>query len=202
MEQRNAVGIDPDAQGFVCAYVKRSEAKIATKGYMATDPDLKSFLKWVKGEGDVVVAIEGSNGMSKPLENVLREAGVIFYSFKPADTDKFRKAVLGQNKTNSKDAESVARYAMALEAQGKLEQYRRGWVVEIEVQLLTRRLGSLKEQLTAEVNRLWKLLRYASTDLYLALGGKNPEVECGEKVLKSQGILNLLISTPDVGDWK
>jgi len=202
MEQRNAVGIDPDAQGFVCAYVKRSEAKIATKGYMATDPDLKSFLKWVKGEGDVVVAIEGSNGMSKPLENVLREAGVIFYSFKPADTDKFRKAVLGQNKTNSKDAESVARYAMALEAQGKLEQYRRVWFVDMELQLLTRRHRSLTEQLTAEVNRLWKLLRYASADLYLALGGKNPEVQCGTKALKNKGILNLLISSPDVGQWK
>ena len=202
MKQRNAIGIDPDAQGFVCANVKRSEAKVATRGYMATDSDLKSFLKWVKGEGDVVVAIEGSNGWSKPLEKALREAGVIFYSFKPADTDKFRKAVLGQNKTNSKDAESVARYAMALEAQGKLEQYRRVWFVDMELQLLTRRHGSLTEQLTAEVNRLWKLLRYASADLYLALGGKNPEVQCGPKVLKNQGILNLLTSTPDVGQWK
>ena len=57
----------------------------------------------------------------------------------------------------------------------------------------------MTEQLTAEVNRLWKLLRYASSDLYLALGGKNPEVECDPKVLKNAGILNLLISTPDVG---
>jgi hypothetical protein len=91
---------------------------------------------------------------------------------------------------------------MALEAQGKLENYRRMWFADMELQLLTRRLGSLGEQLTAEVNRLWKLLRYASADLYLALAGKNPEVECGQKVLKSQGILNLLISTPDVGEWK
>ena len=202
MKERNAIGIDPDSQGFVCAYVKRSDTKVATRGYMATDSDLKSFLKWVKGEKDVVVAIEGSNGMSKPLEKALREAEVIFYSFKPADTDKFRKAVLGQNKNNKKDAESVARYAMALEAQGKLEKYRRVWFADMELQLLTRRYESLTQQLTAEVNRLWKLLRYASADLYLALGGKNPEVECGQKVVKSQGILNLLISTPDVGQWK
>jgi transposase len=126
----------------------------------------------------------------------------VFYSFKPADTDRFRKAVLGQNKTNRKDAESVSRYAMALEAQGKLEQYRRVWFPDMELQLLTRRHGSVTEQLTAEVSRLWKLLRYASSDLHLALGGKNPEVQCDPKVLKNQGILNLLISTPDVGQWK
>ena len=202
MQERNAIGIDPDAQGFVCAYVKRSETKVATRGYMATDSDLKSFLKWVQGEGDIVIAIEGSNGWSRPIEKMLREAGVIFYSFKPADTDRFRKAILGQNKTNAKDAESVARYAMALETQGKLEQYRRVWFPDMELQLLTRRHGSVTEQLTAEVNRLWKLLRYASSDLYLALGGKNPEVECDPKMLKNQGILNLLSSSPDVGQWK
>ena len=202
MAERNAIGIDPDAQGFLCAYVKRSETKVATKAYMVTEADLKSFVKWVQGEGDVLIAIEGSNGLSKPLEKTLREGGVIFYSFKPSDTDKFRKAVLGQNKTNRKDAESVARYAMALEAQGKLDQYRRVWFPDMELQLLTRRYGSLTEQLTAELNRLWKLLRYASSDLYLALGGKNPEVQCDPKGLKNQGILNLLTSTPDIGQWK
>ena len=201
MKQRNAIGIDPDSQGFVCAYVKGSDTKVANKGYLATDSDLKSFLRWVKGEKDVVVAIEGSNGLSKPIEKVLREAGIVFYSFKAADTNRFRKAVLGQNKNNQKDSESVARYAMALEAQGKLENYRRVWFADMELQLLTRRYGILAKQLTAEGNRLWKLLRYACPDLYLALSGKNPEVECGQKMVKSQGILNLLISTPDVGQW-
>ena len=72
-------------------------------------------MKWVKGEGDVIVAIEGSNGLSRPLEKALREAGSSSTPSSPADTDKFRKAVLGQNKDNEKDAESVARYAMAME---------------------------------------------------------------------------------------
>ena len=125
MGLRDAIGIDPDSKGFVCATVKLSGAQVTTKVYMATEADLKAFLSWVKGQGDLIVAIEGSNGLSRPLEKALREAGVIFYSFSPADTDKFRKAVLGQNKDNRKDAESVARYAMALEAQGKLERYRR-----------------------------------------------------------------------------
>ena len=202
MKESNAIGIDPDSQGFVCAYVKRSDAKVSVRGYLTTDADLKSFLQWVKGEKNVVVAIEGSNGLSKPLEKALREAEVIFYSFKPADTDKFRKAVLGQNKNNKKDAESVARYAMALEAQGKLGRYRRVWFADQELQLLTRAYERNSQELTAEVNRLWKTIRLASPDFYLALRGGHPEVELGEKVLKSHGILTLLSAKPDFGEWK
>ena len=169
---------------------------------MATEADLESFLKWVKGEGDVIVAIEGSNGLSKPLEKALREAGIIFYSFKPADTDKFRKAVLGQNKNNEKDAESVARYAMALESQGKLDRYRRVWFADMELQLLTRGYERKSQAVTAETNRLWKLLRHASSELYLALGGNHPEVKLEENMLKNQGILSFSAQKPNVGEWK
>ena len=199
---RDAIGIDPDSKGFICASVKLSGTQVATKGYMATEADLKAFLSWVKGQGDLIVAIEGSNGLSRPLEKALREAGVIFYSFSPADTDKFRKAVLGQNKDNRKDAESVARYAMALEAQGKLERYRRVWFTDVELQLLTRGYERKSQGMTAEINRLWKLIRLACPDLYLALGGGHPEVELSEKILKSQGILTLLSQKPDFGEWK
>jgi transposase len=132
MGLRDAIGIDPDSKGFVCATVKLSGAPVTTKGYLATESDLKAFVRWIKGQGDIIVAIEGSNGLSRPLEKALREAQVIFYSFKPADTDKFRKAVLGQNKDNRRDAESVARCAMALEAQGKLERYRRVWFADAQ----------------------------------------------------------------------
>jgi transposase len=199
---RDAIGIDPDSKGFVCATVKLSGAQVTTKGYLTTDCDLKAFVRWVKGQGETIVAIEGSNGLSRPLEKALREAEVIFYSFQPADTDKFRKAVLGQNKDNRKDAESVARYAMALEAQGKLERYRRVWFADAELQLLTRGYERKSQGMTAEVNRLWKLLRLACPDLYLALGGGHPEVELSEKILKSQGILTLLSQKPDFGEWK
>ena len=202
MGLRDAIGIDPDSKGFVCATVKLSGAQVTTKGYLTTDCDLKAFLRWVKGQGDIIVGIEGSNGLSRPLEKALREAEVIFYSFQPADTDKFRKAVLGQNKDNRKDAESVARYAMALEAQGKLERYRRVWFADAELQLLTRGYERKSQGMTAEINRLWKLLRLACPDLYLALGGGHPEVELSEKVLKSQGILTLLSQKPDFGQWK
>jgi transposase len=202
MGGRNAIGIDPDSKGFVCAYVKLSETKVTTRGYMATESDLERFLKWVKDQGDVIVGIEGSNGLSKPIEQTLREAGVIFYSFKPADTDMFRKAVVGQNKDNKKDAESVARYAMALESQGKLDRHRRVWFADTELQILTRGYERNSEGMTAEVNRLWKLLRLASPDLYLALGGNNPEVELKQNMLQSQGVLALLGEKPNVGEWK
>jgi transposase len=201
MGLRPAIGIDPDSKGFVCAAVQPSDAPVTTKGYLTTDTDLKAFLGWVKDQEQVIVAIEGSNGLSRPLEKALREAGVIFYSFKPADTDKFRKAVLGQNKDNRKDAESVARYAMALEAQGKLEGHRRVWFADAELQLLTRGFERTSQGMTAEINRLWKLIRLACPELYLALGGGHPEVQLSEKCLQTQGILTLLSQKPDFSQW-
>jgi hypothetical protein len=76
MGARDAIGIDPDSKGFVCAQVKIAQPAVVTKRYMTSDSDLKSFLGWVQGQGDVIVAIEGSNGLSRPLEKVLREARV------------------------------------------------------------------------------------------------------------------------------
>lgn len=202
IEMRSAIGIDPDSLGFVCVQVKAGGSELRRKAFLATEKDVQSFVRWVKGLGDVIVAIEGSNGQSRPIEKALRAEGLVFYSFKPADTDKFRKAVLGQNKNNEKDAEGVARYAMALEAQGKLERYRRVWFVDSDLQLMTRCYERVSKQTTAEVNCLWKLLRHASPDLYLALHGSHPEAELREKALKSTQFLKLLSAKPDAGEWK
>lgn len=184
----SAIGIDPDSTGLVCALVDSQSPRVTTKGFLVTEEGLKDFLGWVRQHGEALVVLEGSHGQSRPIEKALRDAAIVFYSFKPADADKFRKAVLGQNKDNERDAESVARYALALESQGRLERYKKVWFPDMDLQLLTRRWGSLSQQITAEVNRLWKLLRYASADLYLALGGKNPHSDCGEhKALKKPG---------------
>jgi hypothetical protein len=104
MERKGAIGIDPDTQGFVCVLVNGQEPKVVRRTFLVTDRDLGEFLQWIRGRPDVIVALEGSGGQSRPIEKLLREAGRIFYSFKPADTDKFRKAVLGQNKNNQRDA--------------------------------------------------------------------------------------------------
>ena len=199
---KSAIGIDPDSRGFVCALVMEGKAQATNRRFSVSQEGLKEFLDWVSDRGTPLVGIEGCHGQSRPMEKALREAGVVFHSFKPADTDKFRKAVLGQNKNNERDAESVARYSLALEAQGMLEQYRRVWSPDMELQVLTRRYESLSGELTGEVNRLWKLLHDACPDLYLLLGGENGEIEQRGKVLKSQGILNLLISKPHIGEWK
>jgi hypothetical protein len=34
MGLRDAIGIDPDSKGFICASVKLSGTQVATKGYM------------------------------------------------------------------------------------------------------------------------------------------------------------------------
>ena len=49
---------------------------------------------------------------------------------------------------------------------------------------------------------MWKLLRIASPDLYLALKGSNPEAEISDNGLKIQGILCLLEQKPDLFEWK
>lgn len=202
MGTRNAIGIDPDSKGFVCALVKTGDAKIATKGYSVSDAELESFIRWVRSEGDVIIAVEGLNGLSRPIETALRDAGMVFYSFKPSDTETFRKAVLGQNKNNEKDAESVARYAMALESQGRLDRYRRVWFADQDLQLLSRSYGSNAQRLTASTSSLWKLLRQACPDLYLLFKGSYPEVEMTAHVLTAQGVLTLLRVKPNPGEWK
>jgi transposase len=202
MMLRDAIGIDPDSKGCQCAHVKLGECQTQQRGYLATEEDVGRFIRWVKKQGDVIVAIEGSNGLSKPMEKALRSAGIVFYSFKASDIDKFRKAVLGQNKNNKKDAESTARYAMALEVQGKLDNWKRVWSPDEELQSLTRSYAQRTKESTREVNRLWKLLRAASVDLYLALGGDHPDIDIPENILQNEGILALLAEKPDIYEWK
>ncbi len=199
---RDAIGIDPDSKGCQCALVNLGECQTQQRGYLTTEEGMTRFIRWVKKQEDVIVAIEGSNGLSKPIEKALRSAEIVFYSFKPSDVAKFRKAVLGQNKNNKKDAESTARYAMALEAQGKLDNWKRVWSPDEELQGLTRSYAQRTKESTREINKLWKLLREASVDLYLALGGDHPDIDITENILQNEGILTLLITKPDIFEWK
>ena len=199
---RKAIGIDPDSKGYVCCLVQADENQTARKGYVTTVNDLESLLRWVKSEGEVIVAVEGSNGFSRPVEQAFRTEQIVFYSLRPSDVSKFRKVVLGQNKNNEKDAETVARYALALQSQGKLEKFRRVCFPDEALRILTRGYERKSKELTAEVNRMWKVLRIASPDLYLALAGTNPQVEITEKVLQQQGILSLLEQEPDLYQWR
>jgi transposase len=199
---RKAIGIDPDSKGSICFLVEAESGQTTRKGHLCTSGELKSLINWIKKEGDVIVALEGSNGQCKPLEKAFRKANIVFYSFKASDVEKFRKAVVSQNKNNAKDAETVARYALALECQGKLEQYRRVWFPDEQLQLLTRAYERTTKKLTAEINMLWKSLRAASPDLYLALAGYNPDVDINSNVLQKQGVLTILKEKPNLVEWK
>ena len=198
----NAIGIDPDSKGFQCAFVKLGESQVQQRGYMATEEGIESFIGWVKNHDSVIVAIEGSNGMSAPIEKALRTAEIVFYSFKASDVAKFRSTVLGQNKNNKKDAEATARYALALQFQEKLDDWKRVWMPDEELRGLTRSHSLKTQEVTREINKLWKLLRVGSVDLYLALGGQHPDIEIRDNILQNGAILALLAAKPDVYEWR
>ena len=177
MEQRKVIGIDPDSKGFQCVFIKEGDPKVIQKFFYVGKMELQKFIKWVYELGADIIAIEGANGQSRPIEKVLRENNIVFYSFKPADVDKYRRATLGENKNNARDAEATASFALALDDRKRLENYKRVWFPEDGLQLLTRHHEKITREKTAEINSLWKLLRIASPDLYLLLKGKEKGVE-------------------------
>ena len=196
-----AIGVDSDSLGAVCVLVDTSVSRPVVQEYDITDVALGRFVRWVGQNPDAVVALEGHHGHSKPFESALRRAGLPFHSFSAFEVSRFRSAVLGQNKNNQRDAEAVARYALALEGQSRLDLSRRKWFVDDELQALTRLYSQKRAELTRETNRLWKALRRASGDLYLAFRGSHPDFPSTHNLLKVKGVLRLLAAKPDVTSW-
>jgi hypothetical protein len=75
-----AIGIDPDATGFVCAVVDGQSERPATERFSVAAEGLEEFIRWTKAQGECIVALEGIHGQSRPIERALREAGVVFHS--------------------------------------------------------------------------------------------------------------------------
>ncbi len=200
---KKAIGIDPDSQKIVCVMIDSSEPQFKmNRTFSLTDQGLKDFIVWVKKEDEAMISLEGLNGQSRPIEEILRKNGIVFYSFKPSDVESFRRVVLGRNKNNKRDAESVARFALALDGQGKLDNYKRLWFPDAGLQNLTREYQRLTKKVTVEISSLWKAIKAVSSDLYLFLGGNYPDSEMKSNILNQKGILLLLSSTPDVSEWK
>lgn len=196
MNLQNVIGIDPDSSGFeVALFQDKSQVKPERRYFPVSEAGLSDFLTMVKKLSGVVIAIEGSNGHSQPIEQSLRKENIVFYSFKPAAVNEFRKSVLGQNKNNKIDAEATARYAITLAGQGILEKNQRIWFPDEALMLLTRMHTKRIRQKTADVNELWKTLHMASPDLYLALKGKNAEKRNNNGIIQSRTILSLLINS-------
>jgi len=182
--RNKAIGVDPDSAGAVCVLVDPAFARVVVREYTIAGDALGKFVRWIKEQADAVIALEGRNGHCRPFERALLGAGVPFYSFSAYEVAKFRSAVLGQNKNNARDAEAVARYALALETQNRLELSRRVWFVDEELQTVTRMYSQKRAEATRETNRLWKALRKASGDLYLAFRGIHPEFPFAQSLLK------------------
>ncbi|MCK5268270.1 MAG: transposase [Spirochaetes bacterium] len=203
MKIRKAIGIDPDSQSLVCVLVDPLiTGQIKNRSFSLTNDGLTNFVKWVKKEDDIIIALEGLNGQSRPIEDELRKNKLVFYSFKPSDVKKFRESVLGRNKNNKRDAEAVARYAISLESQNKLENYKRVWFADAALQNLTREYERITKKITEEVSSLWKAIKAMSPDLYLLLGGNHPDSDIKTNILQQKGILTLLTEKIDVSEWK
>jgi len=202
MNTQKAIGIDPDSQKIVCVMVDSLvPSKKFNRTFSLTNQGLENFIKWVQEE-NAIIALEGLNGQSCCVEETLRKNDIIFHSFKPGDVEIFRRAVLGRNKNNKRDAESVARFALALEGQGKLKDYKRVWFPDATLQNLTREHQRLTKKITIEVSSLWKAVKSVSSDLYLFLGGNHPDSEIKTNILKQKGILTLLAYKTDISEWK
>ena len=83
-----------------------------------------------------------------------------------------------------------------------LDNWKRVWQADEQLQGLTRSYAQKVKETTREKNRLWKLLRAASVDLYLAFSGEHPEIKISENVMQNESILRLLAEKPDIYEWK
>ena len=202
MKINNSIGIDPDSIGCVCTFVKANESYKENRQFSISNNGMEKFIKWVKSKGESLVSIEGSNGQSKPLEDILKKNNIHFYSFSPLKVERFREGTLGAAKSNIIDAESTARLAMSLQAQGLLEKSNQSWEVDEDLRGLTRTYLRSGEQLTQEINFLWKIIKKVCNDLYLYLGGNNDEYEVTSNLIKNKGILNLFKTNPNINEWQ
>ena len=202
MNQNKFIGIDPDSQSFVCAFIDRIDPnKKEHQKFMMNRQGFMQFEKWYNKCNSPVVAIEGINGQSKPLEIFFRKTGIVFYSFNPSDVFYYRRAVLGQNKTNELDAEATAGYAMMLLDQNRLDLFRRIWFPDTRLQRLTREHTRTTKFRTENINAMWKELKSVDCDLYQYLQGTHPIYSKTGNILKNKGILRLISKLPNISDW-
>ncbi len=201
MEVIKAVGIDPASGDYQCALIQEGKKKIIHKVFSVKNDSLTDFIYWIREEKVRIIAIEGQGGFCIPLEKVLRNANLPFYSFNPYLIAKYRQAILGQNKNNRKDATAVALYAMTQYSQNNLEKYKRKWFPDDIFRPLTRMYEQKQKEATREINRLWKIIHRASGDLFLTLreyhkgNGRN-------SVLTQIWVLKLLSIYPDICSWQ
>lgn len=201
MMLHSAIGIDPSSDGFQCAYLGPDTSTPRFRSFTITAADLQSFVEWVHACHDPIIAIEGIHGMCRPIEQALAHTDIPLYSFGPFHLTRFRQSILGNNKNNCRDAEAVASYALFLASREKLDHYRNRWIPNESLRSLTRLYREKRRELTREINRLWKRLHAANSDIYLACKGQHPHVSSATNLLRQRGFLRLIAHYPDVTAW-
>lgn len=196
------VGIDMDSISFDL-YLKTPGKKLGEFGkFMTTQDGLKDFIQWVHDKNDPIISLEGYHGQNLILEQALNKAHIPFYSIPPFNVSKFREANISRNKNNRTDAMAVASFALNQFVQGDLDKFRSTEMPDFEVRTLTRRYHQISKLVTSEYSNLWKYLKMASSDLYVAFKGKHPVYHFSAQCMQTKGILELLINHPDLNEWK
>lgn len=196
------VGIDMDSISFDL-YLKTPGEKLGEfNRFMTTREGLTDFIKWIHCKNDPIISLEGYHGQNLILEQALNKANIPFYSIPPFNVSKFREANISRNKNNRTDAMAVAAFALNQFVQGDLEKFRSKEMPDYEIRTLTRRYHQVSKSITSEYSNLWKYLKMASSDLYVAFKGKHPVYHFSAQCMQTKGILELLINYPDLNEWK
>lgn len=199
--RKKAIGIDPDSQGYVCVLVNTEEERTKVKRFSSTKNGLNMFLKWMELQGDVVIAIEGKQGYSTAMENMLQEKEIPFYSFTPSTVDKYRKSIVSQQKNNAIDAEATALLGLTQESTKRLEKNRHKYFVDYELRMITRSYEARTKEINQNTNRLWKDLMGSCSDLFLFAYGMHPDFELSKDFMDSKGFLQLL-EAKRIREWQ
>lgn len=200
MTELRFVGVDPDSKG--CQFHLLASSKQFNKDcYFSMDhASLVKCVQWLKSLEPVIIGIEGGGDYSVPLEAVLKKSGISFLGL-PADRlADYRKAALGQNKSNKNDARSAALFLKMIHGAQLETSFKPREDRDSDLRQVTRSIYAMSAQVTFLKNRLWKLVRKVSQDLYIWLSGGTGETR-DESRLDRRCVLRLLAAQPDVSKW-
>lgn len=200
MVLHEAIGIDPDSTGCVVCLVSRSGSPPIHRSFSLSSGGIEALLSFISNIPEVLLGIEGRGGQCRPLEHCFRRAGLPFYTIPAVNIASYRTAMIGAQKSNKDDARAVAEFLLDLETKGRLPAYACQDEPDEELRLLARERLRLGQQITVYQNRLWKLVKAASNDLYLAFRGNGDELTI-KTSMTSARLLNLFVAVPDVSTW-
>ncbi|WP_065327276.1 IS110 family transposase [Tritonibacter mobilis] len=107
----------------------------------------RSLSNWLEGQEDVLIVFEATGGYHRGLERYLGQAGRSFLKVNPKQACRFAQAIGCLAKTDSVDAQMLARMGIALDLS---PQQAEGEDAHVLRELLTARRAMAKDQVTAK----------------------------------------------------